>query len=128
MFQIGEVSKQLNVSVDTLRYYEKIKLLPPISRSDSGLRNYSKKDLSRIKFIKRAQKMKFSLQEIASLLDFREQPQTAKPEIRKLANQRLIDIEEHLVELQTLRNELTLLVGLCQQSNDGCPILESFEE
>ncbi len=126
MYQIGEVSEQLNISADTLRYYEKIKLLPSISRTNSGLRNYSKKDLSRIKFIKRAQRMKFSLEEIASLLKFREHPQTAKSEVRKLANQRLIDIEEHLVELQTLRTELTLLVGLCQQTEDGCPILENF--
>ena len=86
MYQIGEVSQQLNVSADTLRYYEKIKLLPIISRSHSGIRVYSKKDLSRIKFIKRAQRMKFSLEEIACLLNFREQPQIAKPETRKLAN------------------------------------------
>ncbi len=128
MYQIGEVSKKLNISTDTLRYYEKIKLLPRISRLASGLRVYSKKDLSRIMFIKRAQRMKFSLKDIANLLNFRERPQTAKPEIRKLANQRLNDIEEHLIALETLRNELTLLIGLCQKSNDGCPILDSFEE
>jgi len=128
MYQIGEVSKRLNLSSDTLRYYEKIKLLPVISRLDSGLRIYSNKDLSRIKFIKRAQRMRFSLNEIALLLNFREQPQTAKPEIRKLANDRLKDIEEHLAELETLRKEFTLLIGLCRESDEGCPILESFED
>ena len=128
MYQIGEVTRRLNMSADTLRYYEKIHLLPPISRNSSGLRSYCDKDLSRLKFIKRSQRMGFRLEEISQLLIFREAPQQAKPDIRKLAGTKLADIEAHLKELHVLKNELTLLVNLCTRSKDGCPIIEGLEE
>jgi len=128
MYQIGEVTKRLNISADTLRYYEKIKLLPRISRSASGLRCYCDKDLSRLKFIRRAQRMGFSLAEIGQLLSFRESPQKAKSEVRQLAGEKLVDIESHLKELELLRNELKLLVNLCTGSEDGCPIIEGLED
>jgi len=128
VYQIGEVTKRLNISADTLRYYEKINLLPRISRSASGLRIYCDKDLSRLKFIRRAQRIGFSLEEIAQLLSFRESPQNAKPEIRLLAGEKLADIESHLAELELLRNELKLLVNLCVGSENGCPIIEGLED
>lgn len=128
MYQIGEVTKQLNISADTLRYYEKINLLPKISRNTSGLRIYCDKDLSRLKYIRRAQRMGFSLEEIGQLLRFRESPQQAKPDVQLLAREKLADIEEHLLELQTLRNELKLLINLCSGSREGCPIIESLDD
>jgi MerR family copper efflux transcriptional regulator len=128
MYQIGEVTRRLNISADTLRYYEKINMLPPIYRNASGLRSYCDKDLSRIKFIKRAQRMGFSLEEISQLLIFREAPQQAKPEIRKMAGDKLSDIEIQLQELQVLKNELTLLVNLCTGSKEGCPIIEGLDD
>ena len=128
MYQIGKVTKQLNISADTLRYYEKINLLPRISRNVSGLRIYSDKDLSRIKFIRRAQRMGFSLDEIGQLLSFRESPQNAKPEVRQLAGEKLADIERNLAELKLLRNELKLLVNLCVSSKNGCPIIDGLED
>ena len=128
MAQIGDVTKRLNISADTLRYYEKIHLLLPISRSPTGLRNYSEKDISRLKFIRRSQRMGFSLEDIGHLLDFREAPQEAKPDVRRLAGEKLAYVEEHLRELKTLRNELTLLISLCSTSEDGCPIIEGLED
>lgn len=71
--------------------------------------------------------MGFSLKEIAQLLIFREAPQKAKPEIRKMASAKLADIEKHLQETQTLKNELTLLVNLCTGSTEGCPIIDDFQ-
>lgn len=128
MYQIGEVTKRLNISADTLRYYEKIKLLPAIARNVSGLRSYCDKDLSRLKFIRRAQRMGFSLKEISQLLNFREAPQQAKPEVRQLAGEKLADIEIHLKELALLRNEFKLLINLCMGSEDGCPIIDGLED
>ncbi|MAT51169.1 MAG: heavy metal-responsive transcriptional regulator [Porticoccaceae bacterium] len=127
MKRIGEVAEQFGISADTLRYYEKIKLLPRVQRNN-GVRFYSDKDLSCLRFIKRAQKMGFSLEEIAQLLSFRERPQQAKPQVRTLAHQKLTEIEEHLAELSTLRDELRLLTNLCGTSDDGCPILDKFED
>ena len=128
MAQIGDVTRQLNISSDTLRYYEKIHLLLPISRDSSGLRNYSEKDISRLKFIQRAQRMGFSLEDIGHLLNFREAPQEAKPEVRRLAGEKLAYVEEQLRELKILRDELTLLINLCATSEDGCPIIEGLED
>ncbi len=128
MYQIGEVSKRLGISMDTLRYYEKIGLLPRIHRKPSGLRLYNKKDISRIKFIKRSQHMGFSLDEIKKLLQFREAPQKAKPEIRQLAGKKLQDIESHLDDLKLLQNEFRLLINLCAEDKENCPILEAMDD
>lgn len=127
MMRIGKVVKTLDISADTLRYYERIRLMPRVHRSNGGVRFYSDKDLSRLRFIKRAQRMGFSLKEIADLLGFRENPQSAKPQVREVAQLKLKEIEEHLAELSTLRDELRLLTNLCTTSSDGCPILESFD-
>jgi DNA-binding transcriptional MerR regulator len=128
MAQIGDVTKQLNISADALRYYEKIHLLLPISRDASGLRNYSEKDVSRLKFVQRAQRMGFSLEDIGRLLEFREAPQEAKPDVRRLAGEKLAYVEEQLRELKILRDELTLLINLCATSEDGCPIIKGLED
>ena len=127
MIRIGEAAAVLGISTDTLRYYEKIELITNVQRNDVGIRLYSDKDLSRLRFIKRAQKMGFSLNEIGQLLGFRENPQKAKPKVRELAHQKLTEIDEHLAELSTLRDELRLLSNLCGANPDGCPILEKMD-
>ncbi|MEQ8689449.1 MAG: heavy metal-responsive transcriptional regulator [Pseudomonadales bacterium] len=113
--------------MDTLRYYEKIKLLPPVTRNSSGMREYDDKDISRLRFIKRAQKMNFSLAEIGQLLTMRENPLKARTEVRALTHQKLSDIEDQIKELTTLRNELQLLVNLCMGSDDSCPIIDGMD-
>lgn len=125
--QIGEVSNLLGISADTLRYYEKIHLVPAIARTDAGIRAYVERDLSRLRFIKRAQKMQFSLKEIASLLKMRQNPQHARDEVRLLTGSKLGEIEERLEDMKILRNELRLLLNLCSASKDGCPIIESID-
>lgn len=127
MIRIGEVATTLDISTDTLRYYEKIKLMPKVHRNNGGVRFYNDKDISRLRFIKRAQKMGFSLEEIAQLLSFRENPQKAKPQVKELAHHKLEEVEHHLSELTTLRDELRLLTNLCGASRNGCPILDNFE-
>jgi len=127
-YRIGDIGKQLGLTADTLRYYEKIGLLQNIGRTASGIRAYSDKDISCLKFIQRAQKMNFTLAEIRDLLQMREDPQHARTEVRELSHRKLAEIETHLQDLTTLRNELTLLVNLCTGSEDGCPIIEGIEK
>jgi len=127
-YRIGDISKRLGLSADTLRYYEKIGLLKDIDRTAAGIRIYCDKDISRLKFIQRAQKMNFSLAEIKDLLQMREDPQHARIEVRELSHRKLAEIETHLQDLTTLRNELTLLVNLCTGSEEGCPIIEGIED
>ena len=127
-YAIGEISRLLTMSVDTLRYYEKIGLLPKVSRKESGIRCYNDKDISRLKFIKRAQKMNFTLAEIGDLLKMREDPQNARNEVRQLTVNKLHDVEVRAAELETLRRELVLLVNLCTSSKEGCPIIERIDK
>jgi MerR family transcriptional regulator, copper efflux regulator len=127
-YRIGDVGQQLGLSVDTLRYYEKITLLRNIKRTPAGIRIYSDADISRLKFIQRAQKMNFSLAEIKDLLKMREDPQHTRAEVRELSHRKLAEIESHLEDLNILRNELTLLVNLCTASDEGCPIIDGIEK
>ena len=127
-YKISDIAILTGLSADTLRYYEKIKLLQPVSRTPGGVRQYNDRDLSRLRFIQRAQKMNFSLAEIGKLLKMREDPQHARDEIRSLTAHKLDEVESHLEELTTLRNELQLLLNLCRGSEDGCPIIEEIND
>ncbi|MEA3274077.1 MAG: heavy metal-responsive transcriptional regulator [Pseudomonadota bacterium] len=126
-YRIGHFARLTGLSADTLRYYEKIRLLPPVYRTSSGIRIYDERDLSRLRFIQRAKSMNFSLEEIARLLEMREHPQHARDEVRELTRRKLKAIEDHMEELDTLRKELTLLVNLCRGAEDGCPIIDGLD-
>ena len=127
-YRIGDLARLLGVSADTLRYYEKIGLLPRVGRSISGLREYGERDVSRLRFIQRAQKMGFSLAEIAHLLTMRENPQQARDDVRTLTALKLSETEERLEDLTLLRDELRLLLNLCRGAKDGCPIIETIDK
>jgi len=126
-YRIGDVTKMLGLSADTLRYYEKIGLLPRIGRSAAGIRFYSEQELSRLRFIQRAQMMDFTLSEIAQLLAMRESPQRTRPKVRELTRNKLAQVSARLDELKTLRNELQLLLNLCAGNSPGCPIVAGIE-
>ncbi len=118
----------LGLSPDTLRYYEKRGLLPAVARTSSGLRVYSDKDISRLRFIQRAQKMNFSLAEIGTLLKMRENPHGVRNNVRRLTAKKLVEVENRLKDLDTLRKELQLLLNLCQDSTNGCPIIDGLDQ
>jgi DNA-binding transcriptional MerR regulator len=103
-------------------------LLPPVARDVGGVRIYEDKDISRLRFIRRAQRMNFTLDEIGHLLQMREDPQHVRNDVRELTQRKLLEIEHNLEDLTVLRNELQLLVNLCRAAEDGCPILEKIEE
>lgn len=125
-YRIGDLARLLGLGVDTLRYYEKIGLLPRVGRSAAGIRGYGEKEVSRLRFIRRAQKMGFSLAEIAQLLAMRDGPQHARDEVRTLTAAKLDEVEARLRELTLLRNELRLLLNLCRGATAGCPIIETI--
>lgn len=127
-YRIGDITKMLGLSADTLRYYEKLGLLKNVSRTESNIRQYSEKNISALKFIQRAQKMNFKLSEISDLLSMRDDPQHARDTVRQLTAEKLGEIENQLKDLTTLKTELTLLLNLCRGSKDGCPIIEGIDE
>jgi len=127
MKKIGQVVKELAVSADTLRYYEKINLLVVVKRTEAGIRLYSDSDITRIIFIKEAQKVGFSLEEISQLLSFRDNPKSAKPNVRELVAEKMKVIDQRIKELTALKEEFSQLTTLCLESEGACPILSRFE-
>jgi DNA-binding transcriptional MerR regulator len=116
------------MSADTLRYYEKIGLLPRVARNGSGVRRYDRADLARLKFIQRARLMNFSLDEIRNLLQFRSDPSGSKAQVRELTRRKLDDIGARVDALQALRQELDLLMDSCTGSGKSCPIIDGIED
>ncbi len=125
---IGEVTRRLGMSADTLRYYEKIGLLPRVARNGSGVRRYERAYLARLKFIQRARLMNFSLDEIRDLLQFRSDPLGSKAQVRELTRRKLDDIGARVDALQALRQELDLLMDACTGSGKSCPIIDGIED
>ena len=128
MKKIGEVATLLNVSIDTLRYYEKIDLLNDVERNHSGTRLYSQADIAKIQFIKQAKKMNFSLDEVKQLLQFRADPSHVKPQIREMATQKLAAINANITALTELRDQMQRLIQACQTSGDSCPIIDQLNQ
>lgn len=124
--RIGDVARALSISADTLRYYEKIGLMPRAAKH-GGTRYYDAAALSRLRFIRRAQTFKFSLAEIEALLALRQKPAQAKPEARALAASKLEHLRHALAEMTVLQRELALLLNLCEQTACGCAIIEGIE-
>jgi MerR family transcriptional regulator, copper efflux regulator len=125
---IGRLAARANVSVDTVRYYERARLLPPASRTASGYRTYPAAVVDRLRFIRRAKDLGFSLDEIRDLLDLSDQRGTGVAAIREIAARRLADVEKRLAELSRLRGGLRQLVDACPGHGDPgeCPIVNAF--
>ncbi|MDX2087032.1 MAG: heavy metal-responsive transcriptional regulator [Kofleriaceae bacterium] len=126
--RIGRLARQANVSVDTVRYYERAQLLPPPSRAVSGYRMYPAAAVDRLRFIRRAKELGFALDEIRELLLLSDQRDTGVAAIRDIAAQRLADVEGRLAELNRLHVGLKNLVDACPGHGDPgqCPILNAF--
>ena len=129
-YSIGKLAEASGLSRDTLRYYERLGLLEGVDRDAGGRRVYAERHLSNLHFIRRAQSMGFSLEEIGKLLQFRRDPRAAKRDVRELTRQKLALVEQQLQELELLRNEMALLLNLCGcvGEDEACPILDSLEE
>lgn len=126
--QIGEVAETTGFSADTLRYYEKIGLMPRVGRNASGRRNYDRNDLARLAFIKRAQAVDFSLADIKALLTLRDRSRAPRQTVLKLTEHKLDEINRKLTDIRHLKGELTLLLNLCRAApGEECPIIEQFE-
>ncbi len=130
MSSIGEVAQQLSLSTHTLRYYEKIGLLAPVAKTSGGRREFSSKDILRIQFIKRAQRMHFSLDEIRTLIELDKAVSVEKPQAQKLVQEKLGEIEESLKDLKQLKIDLAQMLNACLSSGEteDCPIIEGIKD
>lgn len=123
---IGKLAQQVGVGIDTVRYYERAGLLPAAQRTAAGYRVYGEAAVRRMQFIRRARAHGFTLEDTAALLQLSQGGDRA--EVRRLAQQRLADIERRLAELQALRDSLAGLVAGCHGHGDvdECPIVASL--
>lgn len=125
---IGQLSRRTGVPIDTVRYYEKQRLLPPPMRSASGYRHYEADDVLRLNFIRRAKALGFTLEEIRDLLALSSTHDGDMAAIRSAATDKLIDVEQRLAELTRVRDGLRQLVDACPGHGalDQCPILTAL--
>jgi MerR family copper efflux transcriptional regulator len=125
---IGGLAKQGGVNLETVRYYERRGLLPEPPRSSSGYRLYPADAVRRIRFIKRAQELGFSLKEIGELLALRVDPGGTQADVRRRASAKIADIEEKIRTLRSMKKALEGLTAACcgDGSAGECPILESM--
>jgi MerR family transcriptional regulator, copper efflux regulator len=110
MLKIGEVSKLSGLGIEALRFYEKSGLLDKPARTNSGYRMYPSSVLERIEFIKRAQVLGFSLDEIKRVIDDARSGQSPCDEVREIVRRRLKELDERMREMRLYRNELENLL------------------
>ncbi|MCB1690147.1 MAG: MerR family DNA-binding protein [Halioglobus sp.] len=122
---IGKLARLAEVGVDTVRYYERLGLLPQAKRAESGYRLYSQVDVDRLSFIRRAKTLGFSLEDIAELLTLNAAAGD-RAEVKRLSEQRLDSIELKIRELMAIRDALASLVTRCSGRGPikSCPIIE----
>ena len=125
----GQLARQGGVNIEAIRYYERQGLLRKPPRSPAGYRMFFTEDVRRIRFIKRAQALGFSLKEIKELLALRLNPGTKCADVRRRAEDKLAYIEQKIQSLHQIKNALTRLVAACagRGSASECPVLESLE-
>ena len=129
ILSIGQVARRAGVGVETVRFYEREGLLEEPPRRASGYRQYSEQAVTRLHFIKRAQKLGFSLKEITELLLLRVDAQTSCDEVKQRTEAKLAEVERKMVELQRMRQALLQVASLCtgQGPTGCCPMLEALD-
>ena len=127
---IGKVAQFAEVGVETVRFYEKEGLIDEPPRRESGYRQYPTKTVSRLRFIRRAKELGFTLKEIKELLALRIVPDTTCEGIRHRAEAKISDIESRIGTLKKMKEALVKLTLTCSGSGpvSECPILEAMED
>lgn len=126
---IGTLAKEAGVNLETVRFYERRSLLPEPPRNESGYRLYSPESVRRLRFIKRAQELGFSLGEIEELLKFRPSALSTCAQVRRRAEAKIEDIEAKIKTLQSMKKTLQRLTSECSGYGPAseCPILDSLD-
>ncbi len=125
--QIGAVAKMIGLSVDAIRFYERNALLPRPARSQGGFRQYGENDVETLAFIRRVQGLGFKLSEIRGLLNLRGNRLQPCAPVRRRLEEKLVDVQRKLAELEKLEHELRSALRSCNKElrkrSAHCPIL-----
>ena len=127
---IGKLAQRCGVGVETIRFYEREGLIEEPQRRDSGYRQYPEETARRVRFIKRAKELGFTLKEIRELLALRIRPEATCGDVRHQAEAKIADIEQRIVMLQKMKQALARLTVACsgRGPTSQCPILEAMED
>lgn len=126
-YRIGVLAKDVGVLPDTIRYYEKLGLMNSPPRMRGGVRQYTAMDRDRLRFIRQAKNMGFTLKQVDELLKLRDSQMPLREDVRALAREKMEEIEARITELEHLRAQLRILTNLCEcESGEECPILSAI--
>ena len=124
---IGQLGKATGTAVETIRYYEKIGLLPKVARTSGNYRSYGGAEISRLSFIRRARALGFGVERVRALLDLADERDRPCAEVDSLARQNLDEVESKIADLVSLRRELSHLIGQCERGTiANCRIIEAL--
>ncbi len=128
-FTIGQLAKQSQVNIETIRYYERRGLIPKPARRESGYRQFSADVIGRIRFIKHAQEVGFTLKEISELLSLRVDPKSTCAEIKRRTEAKITEVEEKIQALNRMKKALVKLRLTCsgRGPTSECPILDALD-
>ncbi len=128
-YTIGQLAQLADVNIQTIRFYERKRILPKPERKPSGYRVFNEEDVRRLKFIHLSKGHGFSLQEIKELLDLRIDSKSSCDEVRTLSEKKIEMMDAKIEELQTMKSALLKLVVSCRnrEYSSDCPILGAFE-
>jgi len=129
LLSIGQLAKRTDVTVETIRFYEKRGLITPPQRSEAGYRKYAPETVKRIQFIQRAKELGFTLTDIGELLTLRQEPGSGCADIKLHATQKIDQIEQKMADLDRIRQALGRMILKCtgRGTLSECPILEELE-
>jgi Cu(I)-responsive transcriptional regulator len=126
---ITQTARQAGVNVQTLRYYERRGLLPKPARRESGYREYAPDTVNIVRFIKRAQELGFSLDEVEQLVKLRGVRRGERHRVRAIAERKIEDIDQKIAQLRAMRAALSGLVHACHEGAAAdCPIIEALSD
>jgi len=127
---IGQLAKEVGVNIETVRYYERLHLLAPTARKPSGYRLYSDDVVRRLRFIKNAQALGFTLNEVEGLLNLRVDSIARCSDVQRRAQAKLANVESKIRDLEAIARALRNLVRSCRdgQPTERCPILKCLED
>ena len=126
---IGEMSRRTGVNIETVRYYEKIGLMPKPSRSEGGNRLYNDVQLQRLYFIKRCREIGFSQSEIRALLSMVDQDSVTCADVHSITTAHIADIKQKIKDLRKLEKVLTHMANECSRGDvPECAIIEALFE
>ena len=129
MLTIGTLARKTGAKVQTIRYYEQIRLLREPGRTEGGQRRYEAADLDRLAFIRHARQLGFSLDAIRELLELSDRPQQSCADADSIARRQLKQVEQRLKRLQALKTELKRMIAECQGGEVAdCRVLEVLRD